>query len=434
LHRISQKCKICKNPKQTMEIKRDKYLNRLVAHQGNQRVKIITGIRRSGKSYLLFRLFKQHLLDSGVKPSHIIEIQLDDRINMELRNPDACLAFIRKSVKDSKPYYLLIDEVQLMPEFEDVLNSCLHITNLDTYVTGSNSRFLSTDIITEFRGRGDEIYLRPLSFSEFATTCPSLDFDSAWLQYITFGGLPYCALLPTAEEKADYLARLFEEVYVRDIMERHHIQYPNQLEQLMNIISSGIGSLTNPKKLENAFVSLGGEKLSDRTIKQYLDHLTDAFILERVDRYDIKGKKYISTPSKFYFTDTGLRNARINFRQQEKTHLMENVLYNELCGRGFSVDVGVVEVNEKQSDGKYVRKQLEIDFVCNKADERIYIQSAFSLPSTEKRQNEERSLISVDDSFRKVIITADKVMKHRDEQGVLIMGLEEFLLNPEAAF
>jgi len=416
-----------------MEIKRDKYLNRLVAHQGNQRVKIITGIRRSGKSYLLFRLFKQHLLDSGVKPSHIIEIQLDDRINMELRNPDACLAFIRKSVKDSKPYYLLIDEVQLMPEFEDVLNSCLHITNLDTYVTGSNSRFLSTDIITEFRGRGDEIYLRPLSFSEFATTCPSLDFDSAWLQYITFGGLPYCALLPTAEEKADYLARLFEEVYVRDIIERHHIQYPNQLEQLMNIISSGIGSLTNPKKLENAFVSLGGEKLSDRTIKQYLDHLTDAFILERADRYDIKGKKYISTPSKFYFTDTGLRNARINFRQQEKTHLMENVLYNELCGRGFSVDVGVVEVNEKQSDGKYVRKQLEIDFVCNKADERIYIQSAFSLPSTEKRQNEERSLISVGDSFRKVIITADKVMKHRDEQGVLIIGLEEFLLNPEAA-
>ena len=362
-----------------MEIKRDKYLNRLVAHQGNQRVKIITGIRRSGKSYLLFRLFKQHLLDSGVKPSHIIEIQLDDRINMELRNPDACLAFIRKSVKDNKPYYLLIDEVQLMPEFEDVLNSCLHISNLDTYVTGSNSRFLSTDIITEFRGRGDEIYLRPLSFSEFATTCPSLDFDSAWLQYITYGGLPYCALLPTAEEKADYLTRLFEEVYVRDIMERHHIQHPNQLEQLMNIISSGIGSLTNPKKLENTFVSLGGEKLSDRTIKQYLDHLTDAFILERADRYDIKGKKYISTPSKYYFTDTGLRNARINFRQQEKTHLMENILYNELCGRGFSVDVGVVEVNEKQSDGKYVRKQLEIDFVAHKDSQRFYIQSALTV-------------------------------------------------------
>lgn len=417
-----------------MEIKRDKYLNRLIAHQGNQRVKIITGIRRAGKSYLLFRLFKQHLLDSGIKPSHIIEIQLDDRINIELRNPDACLAFIRKSVKDSKPYYLLVDEVQLMPEFEDVLNSCLHISNLDTYVTGSNSHFLSTDIITEFRGRGDEIYLRPLSFSEFATTCPSLDFDSAWLQYITYGGLPYCALLPTAEEKADYLTHLFEEVYVRDIMERHHIQYPGQLEQLMNIVSSGIGSLTNPKKLENAFVSMVGEKLSDRTIKQYLDHLTDAFILERADRYDIKGKKYISTPSKYYFTDTGLRNARINFRQQEKTHLMENVLYNELCGRGFSVDVGVVEVNEKQANGKYVRKQLEVDFVCNKADERIYIQSAFSIPSLEKRQNEEKSLVSVDDSFRKVIITADRVIKHLDEQGVLIMGLEEFLLNPEMSF
>lgn len=417
-----------------MEIKRDKYLSRLVAHQGNQRVKIITGIRRSGKSYLLFRLFKQHLLDAGVKPTHIIEIQLDDRVNKELRDPDNCLAYIRKRVKDDKPYYLLIDEVQLMTEFEDVLNSCLHISNLDTYVTGSNSRFLSTDIISEFRGRGDEIYLRPLSFSEFATTCPALDFDAAWLQYITYGGLPYCALLPTAEEKAGYLTRLFEEVYVRDIMERRNIQHPNQMEQLMNIISSGIGSLTNPKKLENAFVSMGGERLSDRTIKQYLDHLTDAFIIERADRYDIKGKKYISTPSKYYFTDTGLRNARINFRQLEETHLMENVIYNELCGRGFSVDVGVVEVNEKQSDGKYARKQLEVDFVCNKADERIYIQSAFSLPTLEKRQQEERPFSSVDDSFRKVIITADKVMKHRDEQGVLIVGLQEFLLNPESVF
>lgn len=417
-----------------MVIKRDKYLNRLVAHQGNQRIKIITGIRRSGKSYLLFQLFKQHLLNTGVKPSHIIEIQLDDRINKELRNPDNCLDFIRKSVKDNKPYYLLIDEVQLMFEFEDVLNSCLHINNLDTYVTGSNSRFLSSDIITEFRGRGDEIYLRPLNFNEFMTTCPSLDFDSAWLQYITYGGLPYCALLPSAEEKADYLTRLFEEVYIRDIMDRHHIQHPNQMKQLMNIISSSIGSLTNPKKLENAFTSMGGEKLSDRTIKQYLDHLTDAFIIERADRYDIKGKKYISTPSKYYFIDTGLRNVRINFRQQEETHLMENVIYNELCGRGYSVDVGVVEINERQADGRYMRKQLEVDFVCNKADERIYIQSAFSLPTLDKRLQEEKPLASVDDSFRKVIITGDKVMKHRDEQGVLIMGLQEFLLNPDTSF
>lgn len=417
-----------------MVINRDKYLKQLIAHQWNQRIKIITGIRRSGKSYLLFHLFKQYLLNTGVKPFQIIEIQLDDRINKELRNPDNCLNYIRKKVKDDKSYFLLIDEVQLMSEFEDVLNSCLHIQNLDTYVTGSNSHLLSSDIITEFRGRGDEIYLRPLNFLEFYTTCPNLDFDSAWLQYITYGGLPYCALLPTAEEKVNYLTHLFEEVYVRDIVERHHIQYPNQMEQLLNIVSSDIGSLTNPKKLENSFLSLGGEKISDRTIKQYLDHLADAFIIERADRYDIKGKKFISTPSKYYFTDTGLRNARLNFRQLEKTHLMENIIYNELCGRGYSVDVGMIEINERQSDGKYIRKQLEVDFVCNKADERIYIQSALSIPTEEKREQEEKSLASVNDSFRKVIITSDRVLKHYDEQGVLIMGLQDFLLNPESNF
>ena len=417
-----------------MVINRDKYLKQLIAHQWNQRIKIITGIRRSGKSYLLFHLFKQYLLNTGVKPFQIIEIQLDDRINKELRDPDNCLNYIRKKVKDDKSYFLLIDEVQLMSEFEDVLNSCLNIQNLDTYVTGSNSHLLSSDIITEFRGRGDEIYLRPLNFLEFYTTCPNLDFDSAWLQYITYGGLPYCALLPTAEEKVNYLTHLFEEVYVRDIVERHHIQYPNQMEQLLNIVSSDIGSLTNPKKLENSFLSLGGEKISDRTIKQYLDHLADAFIIERADRYDIKGKKFISTPSKYYFTDTGLRNARLNFRQLEKTHLMENIIYNELCGRGYSVDVGMVEINERQSDGKYIRKQLEVDFVCNKADERIYIQSALSIPTEEKREQEEKSLASVNDSFRKVIITSDRVLKHYDEQGVLIMGLQDFLLNPESNF
>lgn len=417
-----------------MVINRDKYLKQLIAHQWNQRIKIITGIRRSGKSYLLFHLFKQYLLNTGVKPFQIIEIQLDDRINKELRDPDNCLNYIRKKVKDDKSYFLLIDEVQLMSEFEDVLNSCLHIQNLDTYVTGSNSHLLSSDIITEFRGRGDEIYLRPLNFLEFYTTCPNLDFDSAWLQYITYGGLPYCALLPTAEEKVNYLTHLFEEVYVRDIVERHHIQYPNQMEQLLNIVSSDIGSLTNPKKLENSFLSLGGEKISDRTIKQYLDHLADAFIIERADRYDIKGKKFISTPSKYYFTDTGLRNARLNFRQLEKTHLMENIIYNELCGRGYSVDVGMIEINERQSDGKYIRKQLEVDFVCNKADERIYIQSALSIPTEEKREQEEKSLASVNDSFRKVIITSDRVLKHYDEQGVLIMGLQDFLLNPESNF
>ena len=412
-----------------MEIGRERYLGRLIAHKGNQRVKIVTGVRRCGKSYLLFLLFKRHLLESGVRPSHIIEIQLEDRSNRELRDPDACLAFIKKQIKDAKPYYLLIDEVQLMPEFEDVLNSCLHIQNLDTYVTGSNSKFLSKDIITEFRGRGDELYLRPLSFSEFRSTCESMSFDDAWKEYITYGGLPYCALLPTREEKADYLKHLFDEVFVRDIVERHKLQNDAELEILLNIVSSAVGSLTNPRKLEDTFASSGMGKLSASTIKQYLDHLCDAFLLEQALRYDIKGKKYISTPYKYYFTDMGLRNARLNFRQLEETHLMENAVYNELCMRGYSVDVGVVEINERQEDGKYVRKQIEIDFVCNRADERVYVQSAFSIPTTEKRLQEERPLRNVGDGFRKVIVTKDNVVRHHDENGVLIMGLQEFLMD-----
>lgn len=412
-----------------MEIGRERYLGRLIAHKGNQRVKIVTGVRRCGKSYLLFQLFKRHLQESGVRPSHIIEIQLEDRSNRELRDPDACLAFIKKQIKDAKPYYLLIDEVQLMPEFEDVLNSCLHIQNLDTYVTGSNSKFLSKDIITEFRGRGDELYLRPLSFSEFRSTCESMSFDDAWKEYITYGGLPYCALLPTREEKADYLKHLFDEVFVRDIVERHKLQNDAELEILLNIVSSAVGSLTNPRKLEDTFASSGMGKLSASTIKQYLDHLCDAFLLEQALRYDIKGKKYISTPYKYYFTDMGLRNARLNFRQLEETHLMENAVYNELCMRGYSVDVGVVEINERQENGKYVRKQIEIDFVCNRADERVYVQSVFSIPTTEKRLQEERPLRNVGDGFRKVIVTKDNVVRHHDENGVLIMGLQEFLMD-----
>ena len=412
-----------------MEIGRVRYLERLIAHKGNHRVKIVTGVRRCGKSYLLFQLFKRHLLESGVRPSHIIEIQLEDRSNRELRDPDVCLAFIKKQIKDAKPYYLLIDEVQMMPEFEDVLNSCLHIQNLDTYVTGSNSKFLSKDIITEFRGRGDELYLRPLSFSEFRSTCESKSFDDVWKEYITYGGLPYCALLPTREEKADYLKHLFDEVFVRDIVERHKLQNDAELEILLNIVSSAVGSLTNPRKLEDTFASSGMGKLSASTIKQYLDHLCDAFLLEQALRYDIKGKKYISTPYKYYFTDMGLRNARLNFRQLEETHLMENAVYNELCMRGYSVDVGVVEINERQEDGKYVRKQIEIDFVCNRADERVYVQSAFSIPTTEKRLQEERPLRNVGDGFRKVIVTKDNVVRHYDENGVLIMGLQEFLMD-----
>ena len=415
-----------------MEIRRDRYLERLIAHKSNGRVKIVTGIRRCGKSYLLFQLFKRHLTETGVKPNHIIEIQLEDRSNKELRDPDACLAFIKKQIKDQKPYYLLIDEVQLMNEFEDVLNSCLHIQNLDTYVTGSNSKFLSKDIITEFRGRGDEMYLRPLSFKEFRTTQPDKPFDEVWTEYMTFGGLPYCALLPTREEKADYLKRLFDEVFLRDIIERNRVQNDAQLESLLNVISSAVGSLTNPKKLEDTFTSSGAGKLSAITIKQYLDYLCDAFMIEQAERYDIKGKRYISTPYKYYFTDTGLRNARLNFRQLEETHLMENVMYNELCLRGYSVDVGVVEINERQDDGKYVRKQIEVDFVCNKADERVYVQSAFSIPTTEKRLQEERPLVNVGDGFRKVVVTKDNVLRHNDENGILIMSLQEFLMDEGA--
>lgn len=415
-----------------MEIRRDRYLERLIAHKGNGRVKIVTGIRRCGKSYLLFQLFKRHLIESGVKPNHIIEIQLEDRSNKGLRNPDACLAFIKKQIKDQKPYYLLIDEVQLMDEFEDVLNSCLHIQNLDTYVTGSNSKFLSKDIITEFRGRGDEMYLWPLSFKEFRTTQPDKPFDEVWAEYMTFGGLPYCALLPTREEKADYLKHLFDEVFLRDIIERNKVQNDAQLESLLNVISSAVGSLTNPKKLEDTFTSSGTGKLSAVTIKQYLDYLCDAFMIEQAERYDIKGKRYISTPYKYYFTDTGLRNARLNFRQLEETHLMENVMYNELCLRGYSVDVGVVEILERQEDGKYVRKQIEVDFVCNKADERVYVQSAFSIPTTEKRQQEERPLVNVGDGFRKVVVTKDNVIRHNDENGILIISLKEFLMDERA--
>ena len=415
-----------------MEIRRDRYLERLIAHKGNGRVKIVTGIRRCGKSYLLFQLFKRHLIETGVKLNHIIEIQLEDRSNKELRNPDVCLAFIKKQIKDQKPYYLLIDEVQLMDEFEDVLNSCLHIQNLDTYVTGSNSKFLSKDIITEFRGRGDEMYLRPLSFKEFRTIQPDKPFDDVWTEYMTFGGLPYCALLPTREEKADYLKHLFDEVFLRDIIERNKVQNDAQMESLLNIISSAVGSLTNPKKLEDTFTSSGMGKLSASTIKQYLDYLCDAFMIEQAERYDIKGKRYISTPYKYYFTDTGLRNARLNFRQLEETHLMENVMYNELCLRGYSVDVGVVEINERQEDGKYVRKQIEVDFVCNKADERVYVQSAFSIPTTEKRQQEERPLVHVGDGFRKVVVTKDNVIRHNDENGILIMSLQEFLMDEGA--
>ena len=411
-----------------MEISRNRYLDRLIAHKGNQRVKIVTGIRRCGKSFLLFQLFKRHLLESGVRPSHIIEIQLEDRSNKELRDPDKCLAFIKKQVRDTKPYYLLIDEIQLMPEFEDVLNSCLHIQNLDTYVTGSNSKFLSKDIITEFRGRGDELYLRPLSFSEFRTTCEDMSFDDAWKEYVTYGGLPYCALLPTREEKADYLKHLFDEVFVRDIVDRHKLQNDAELEILLNIVSSAVGSLTNPKKLEQTFQSVRQQKLTDDTISRYLDYCEEAYLIKKAFRYDIKGRKYIGTPLKYYFTDVGLRNALLNFRQSEENHLMENIIFNELCVRGFSVDVGIVEYNYKDEEGKSKRRQVEVDFVVNKTNLRYYIQSAFAIPDDEKRNQETNSLRRIGDSYQRIVVQRDLHLPYYDENGIYYIGLEDFLL------
>lgn len=415
-----------------MIIPRDRYLERLVAHKHNGLIKIVTGMRRCGKSFLLFKLFREHLLSEGVPESHIIRIELDDRRNKRLRDPDACLEYVTGLLKEEEMYYLLIDEVQFMTEFEDVLNSFLHIENLDTYVTGSNSRFLSTDIITEFRGRGDEIHVRPLSFAEYCSVYPDMAWDDAWNMYHTYGGLPYAVLLDKAEDKALYLKRLFREVYLKDIVERNKVHNSIQLGALLDIISSGIGSLTNPRKLENTFKSDGSISISAVTIKQYLDYFTDSFLVEKAERYDIKGKKYISTPHKYYFSDLGLRNARLNFRQQEETHIMENVIYNELRMRGYSVDVGVVEINERTPAGTYVRKQIEIDFVANKGSRRYYIQSAFALPSSEKAAQEERPLKNVPDSFKKIIVVKDNIMLRRDDNGITTMGLKQFLLDPDS--
>ena len=415
-----------------MVIPRDRYLELLVSRKHNGLIKIITGMRRCGKSFLLFKLFKEHLIAEGVPESHIIRIELDDRRNKSLRDPDVCLEYVTSLLKDEGQYYLLIDEVQFMAEFEDVLNSFLHMDNLDTYVTGSNSKFLSTDIITEFRGRGDEIHVRPLSFAEYCAVYPNMAWDDAWNIYHTYGGLPYAVLLDKAEDKAQYLKRLFREVYLKDIVERNKVQNNIQMGILLDIISSSIGSLTNPRKLENTFKSDGNISISAATIKQYLDYFIDAFMVEKAERYDIKGKKYISTPQKYYFSDLGLRNARLNFRQQEETHIMENVIYNELRMRGYSVDVGVIEINERTSDGTYARKQIEIDFVANKGSQRYYIQSAFALPSLEKVAHEERPLKNVPDSFKKIIVVKDNIMLRRDDNGITTMGLKQFLLDPHS--
>lgn len=409
-----------------MEIKRDVYLRKLIDRQHNGLVKVITGIRRCGKSYLLFELFYKYLRAQGIDDSHIIKLALDDRKNKKYRAPDVLCDYVHEQIIDDTPYYILLDEVQFVDEFEDVLNSFLHIKNADTYVTGSNAKFLSKDIITEFRGRGDEIHISPLSFKEFYSVYDGSKED-AWKEYCLYGGLPKVLEYKADEDKVAYLKNIFEETYLTDIKERHKIRNDAELAELLDILSSSIGSLTNPKKLSDTFKSVKQVSLHPDTINNYLYYLVDSYLISQSKRYDIKGKKYINTPSKYYFTDIGLRNARLNFRQNEETHIMENIIYNELKIMGFNVDVGVVEYS-KAIDGKSVRVQAEVDFICNKADKRYYIQSALSIPDREKMLQEQNSLTRIGDSFKKIIIVKDVIKSHYNEDGVLILNLFDFLL------
>ena len=411
-------------------IARDAYLNRIISRKGNGLVKIITGARRCGKSFLLFNLFWRHLLDEGVPEDHIIRIAFDDRANKALREPDACYAHVRSLMQDNDTYYILLDEVQYMNEFEDVLNGFLHFGNADVYVTGSNSKFLSSDIITEFRGRGDEIRVHPLSFSEYYAAVGG-DWQEAWNQYSTFGGMPLILSRKTLEEKTTYLKNLVAQTYVRDIVERNNITNEAGLDELIDIVASSIGSLTNPTRLANTFASVAKNGVSQPTVSAYLKDLEEAFVITAAKRYDIKGRKYIGAQRKYYFEDIGVRNARLNFRQQEENHIMENVLFNELRYRGCNVDVGILDINET-TRGRSVRKRIEIDFVANQGGQRYYIQSAFALPDEAKRAQEARPLQSVGDSFKKIIVVKDNIMLHHDESGITTMGLKEFLLNPDS--
>ena len=410
-----------------MEIRRDKYLQDLINRMHNRLIKVVTGVRRSGKSYLIFHIFLNYLLKQGVPESHIIRIELDQRKHRQYRDPDVILEYIESSIQDQEMYYILLDEVQLLNEFEEVLNSLLHIDNADVYVTGSNSRFLSKDIITEFRGRGDEIHIFPLTFKEFMQVYEG-DIYHGWADYMLYGGLPLTASMKTEEQKVSYLTSLFEETYLKDIIERHHIEKTQELEDLVNILASAIGSLINVPKIESTFGSVLQSKISGNTIRQYIEYLEDAFIIHKADRYNVKGRKYIGTPVKYYFEDVGLRNARLGFRQVEETHLMENIIYNELRSRGYTVDVGIVEKRKKDASGKAERKQLEIDFVANKGSQRYYIQSAFAMPDEQKQKQEKMSLLQVKDSFKKIIVVKDIVNVTRDENGITTMSVYDFLL------
>lgn len=411
-----------------MEIKRDYYLNKLITKKHNGLIKVITGIRRCGKSYLLFTLFRNHLTKSGVADDHIIEIPFDSFENKKYRDPEILYPYVKEQIADGGMYYILLDEVQLLDEFESVLNGFMRMKNVDVYVTGSNARFLSKDIITEFRGRGDELHIQPLSFAEFMSVYDGNKYDG-WNEYVLYGGLPPVVLLRTVEQKIELLKSLFQETYINDIISRHSVKHRDEFEELINILASAIGSLTNPKKLTDTFKSKKNKVISSNTIKSYLDYLCDAYIVSRATRYDIKGKKYIDTPQKYYFSDVGIRNACINFRQLEENHTMENVIYNELIARNFNVDVGIITSTGKDNDGKFVRKQLEVDFVCNKGSKRYYIQSAFSIPDREKMEQESNSLLRIDDSFKKIIVVKDLPAPTYTEDGILVISVYDFLLN-----
>ena len=414
-----------------MVIERNKYLQELVSCRHNGLVKIITGMRRCGKSFLLFRLFRRFLEDNGVANDHIVEMAFDDYAFKEFRNPDKFYAYVKSRIIDDQPYYILLDEVQMLDEFEDVLNGLLHIPNADVYVTGSNAKFLSKDIITEFRGRGYQIHVSPLSFAEFMSVYEG-DREDGWNEYLLYGGLPPVVLLKTEEEKVKLLDSLLAETYIIDVVNRNKIKNDSELNDLFNILASGIGGLTNPQRLSNTFQSVKNVSISPATIKKYIECLSDAFLLESCNRYDVKGRKYIGTPLKYYFSDLGIRNALLGFRQQEKTHLMENAVYNELCARGYSVDVGNVEVNTVDEKGTKVRRMLEVDFVCNRGYKRCYIQSALSLPDREKMQQESASLLRIDDSFMKYVITGDRIKKYQNDDGIVIMNVLDFLLDEQS--
>ena len=413
------------------KIERNIYLNRLIDSIGNGMIKIVTGVRRSGKSFLLFRLFAEWLQSQGIDDAHIIKVNLEDRLNKQLRDPDVLLNHIYSHILDDGHFYVLLDEVQMVPEFEDVLNSFLDKENVDVFVTGSNAKFLSKDVITEFRGRGEEIFMQPLLFGEFMSVYEG-SYELGLDEYMTFGGLPQVLSYKTEKEKSNYMKGLFRKTYITDIVDRYGVRNTTELGELLDIVASCIGSLTNPTKIANTFASVKNVRITNETMQKWLEYLCDSFLVAKAVRYDVKGRKYIDTPSKFYFCDLGLRNARLNFRQTENTYLMENLIYNELIYRGYNVDVGVVVTEMKDEEGKRHKVQLEIDFVCNQGSKRIYVQSAYRLPTEAKQNQELFSLTKADDSFKKVVIVGEDQLVHRNDKGIVTMSLRDFLMDKDA--